>query len=721
MEAARVLDRGRLPRFSGAGRAPSRGGSVARPGSLRRHAPLARGAGSPGEGEGGGSGRRAAAVSIRGLAPESGGRSGPGRRPRRCRRQPAPAGAGESSRGPAVWIAVAPEDWDPLSRRAFESAILFLSDRVELVRIPGALALPASPADWRRVLWVPCGTIAASVRFYERFAEIPPPRDAEGAVDVARRILSHGEWARFAADPTGDAPWPEALAPPNPATAPQEPGSTALEDPGSRIERLLSAGEARAAIEHARSWIDAFPGRAREAWFPLAARLVARSGGVTAPWLEALEAEREAAGGRTSDARARLERLLRSSEPAPAERRLFALRLAELSAILDSASEAGRRAAAWRRAHSYAPGPETVRALRLCAAGAAREGRFEAAAAFLEEADDAGRELAPAERVSTALVRAQVEALAGRVAEEEAAYETVRALALGCGDDAIAAQFLAQEARRLLDRREYARAILRFREALVAARDDGGESAGLLLDLSAALYHSEDAAGSEACLTECLAVAAAAGREELVRLARGNRVELLINRCGWDEASAEIGELEALARGDRDDLRLLVVLHHRGRLALRRGFLAAAAADNTQARRLSAKLADRLEIGELWLEEGDRRLYAGDAEGAREAYTKAAEVPPDRSARDALARGRLDELSWRREGVPPAAAVAALDTRFQDDPYGAAETVGALAIRHGRIRSAGAVAFAGGARPAGDGRRGAGRARLSLGVPAVAA
>ena len=313
--------------------------------------------------------------------------------------------------------------------------------------------------------------------------------------------------------------------------------------------------------------------------------------------------------------------------------------------------------------------------MRLCAVGAAREGRFQAAAAFLEEADDAGRDLAPSERVSTALVRARVEALGGRVGEEEAAYESVRALALGCGDDALAAQFLAQEARRLLDCREYARAILRFREALAAARDDPGESAGLLLDLSAALYHSEDPAGSEASLTECLAVAAAAGRDELVRLARGNRVELLINRCAWDQASAEIGELEALARGDRDDLRLLVVLHHRGRLALRRGFLAAAAADNAHARQLSAKLADRLEIGELWLEEGDRRLYASDPEGAREAYAKAAEVPPDRSGRDGLARGRLEELSWRGAGGPPADAVTALETRFQDDPYGAAEMV----------------------------------------------
>ena len=54
---------------------------------------------------------------------------------------------------------------------------------------------------------------------------------------------------------------------------------------------------------------------------------------------------------------------------------------------------------------------------------------------------------------------------------------------------------------------------------------------------------------------------------------------------------------------------------------------------------------------------------------------KAADAPPDRSGRDGLARARLDELSWRRDGAPPGDAIAALETRFREDPYGAAEAL----------------------------------------------
>jgi DNA-binding NtrC family response regulator len=118
----------------------------------------------------------------------------------------------------------------------------------------------------------------------------------------------------------------------------------------------------------------------------------------------------------------------------------------------------------------------------------------------------------------------------------------------------------------------------------------------------------------------------------------------------------------------------LVALHHRGRLALRRGFLDRAAHDNGEARRLSASLGDRLEIGELALEEGDRLVYEGDWEGARRAFEEAASAPPDRSERDRLARLRLEELSWSSGGGPPAERLAELESRFGADSYAAAET-----------------------------------------------
>ena len=65
--------------------------------------------------------------------------------------------------------------------------------------------------------------------------------------------------------------------------------------------------------------------------------------------------------------------------------------------------------------------------------------------------------------------------------------------------------------------------------------------------------------------------------------------------------------------------------------------------DNAEARRLAEETRDRLEIGELWLEEGDRRAYDGDREGARSAWDGGA-APPDRCPADRFAQERLAEL-----------------------------------------------------------------------------
>ena len=578
-----------------------------------------------------------------------------------------------------VWIAVEQERWDPFSRKAFEAAVLALEDRVERVCVAESDPLPETPAEWRHALFVPCGTLAASVRFYEAVALSFGAGSLE-ARGQARSVLADARWSAFVADPTGDAPLPISSARPEPLiqTAwraegrPTAPGD--LEDPGLRIERLVHAGEQRLALEEARRWVRAFPDRGAEAWFPLAARLSVLDGGELAPWLEAIEAEREIAGGRPAEARSRLERILRAGEADAGDRRRAGLRLAEIAVQLDHPGEGARRAARWRREHPDAPAAETVRALRLGAMGFAREGRFDCAHALLDEADAACGELPPRDRVETRLSRARVHALAGRFDEEEGVYEALRPLVRESGDDAIAARFLAQEARRLLDRRETGRAILRFEEALAASRDDPALRAELLLDLGAARYHAGEPERCEALLRECVAAAAAAGRGDLARIARGNRVELLINRGAWDAAAAEISVLEKSARAEKDDLRLLVALHHRGRMALRRGLLSAAGADNAQARALAESLSDRLEIGELWLEEGDRLLYEGDLKGACAAWRKAAEDPPDRCHRDRLAAERLEELRWRESEALPDDALSRLEALFESDPHLAAET-----------------------------------------------
>jgi DNA-binding NtrC family response regulator len=588
-------------------------------------------------------------------------------------------GVRESSGRRAVWVAVEPERWDLLSRRAFDAARLALGDRIHVVVVPERLPAPGAPDEWRRALWVPCGTVAGSVRFYEWFAEFAQADPARARL-LAGDVLALTSWAAYAADPTGDAPLPAGPAAPKlngtkPSRRVTGRGSAAAEEPGRRIELLVSDGRGELALREARRWMDALPGIGVEAWFPLAAFLSAKLGGIFAPWLEAIEAEREISGGRPAEARERLARIVRAAESSQDEKRRAKLRLAELAAVLGRPVEAARRAALWRREHPDSPAVEAVRALRLGATGLAREGRADCALALLEEAERLGADLSIPERLETELSRARVHALSGHFEEEDAIYERARPVALGSKDDRIASRFLAQEARGLLDRREYGRAIVRLEEALTISQDHPGERAELLLDLAATRYHAGDSQASEQLLEESLAAAAAAGREDLARIARGNRVELLINRCAWDAAAAELASLESSAGEEYDPTRRLVVLHHRSRLALRRGFFAAAARDNAEARRLAEDLADRLEIGELWLEEGDRCLYEGDLDRARKAWEAAAADRPDRCDSDRVARQRLDELAWRDLGSRPAHADVALEALFAADGYRAAETV----------------------------------------------
>jgi DNA-binding NtrC family response regulator/tetratricopeptide (TPR) repeat protein len=576
---------------------------------------------------------------------------------------------------PPTWIAVGPETWDETSRVAFESARRSLGETLEVVVISGSNT-PDTPAEWRRALWVPCGTLAGSIRFYEWLAGAAPAEPAR-ALSMVRRVLAAPEWATFAADPTGDAPLPQPLEaaylPPSLLEV-REP-AVADGDRGGRIERLLAEGQLATAMREAELWVTSRPARPAEAWFPLAARLAAGAAEPLPAWLEEIEAEREIAGGRPGEAKLRLDRLARRSDAEPSTRRKARLRAAEVAVTQGRAGEAARRAAEWRRMHPEAPPVECVRCLRLGAAGFSREGRTDCALALLDEAERLGRGLPAAEIAETALSRAQVFALAGRFEEEAALYDAVRSMALGAGDERIAARFLAQEARGLLDRKDYGRAIVRFEEAIASSGGEPSERAALLVDLSAALYHCGKPSESEEALRRALEAAASAGREDLVRLARGNRVELLVNGGAWEEAASEIEKLAVSAAREKDAPRLLVALHHRSRLALRRGFLEDAARGNAEARRLAEEIGDRLEIGELLLEDGDRLLLAGDVAGALAVWKLAAAAPADRCDRDAQARSRLVEAGWRDSGGPPEEAWAALETAFASDPYSASEAV----------------------------------------------
>jgi tetratricopeptide (TPR) repeat protein len=578
----------------------------------------------------------------------------------------------EAAGGRAVWIAVDPETWDAVSRRAFESAARGLAEQVETVACSRGGNAPLYPDEWRREIFVPCGALRASLRFFEEFAVIVR-EDPAGARLAASELLASPGWAPFASDPTGDAPLPARFAAPRagafdrppdeqsvvlqllvcdrpapgealtkalPGTAARRalarlakrgevqgdaagrwtlsPGARASasfsagrcreacrrwavveDDPARRIEWFLSAGDLEAALEAGEAWKDSLPPGSPERWFDLSARLAAACPSPLPPWLEALEAERDVAGGRPEDAESRLERQADWPAASPAERSQAALRRIEILSRRGRFPEAARLAAAWRRAQPEAESHDTVRALRVEAGARGREGQHEAALELLDEADRRGAGLPLQDGIETALARARVYSLAGRFREEAETYGRFRAAVLEDGDEALAARFLSQEALGLADRRDFAGAIARLEEALAVLGDEPAGRAAVLIDLAGTLYHAERPSRCEALLGAAAAAAASAGREDLVRTARANRVELLINRCDWEAAAREIADLVALAREQHDNVRLLVALHHRGRLALRRGQLAAAARDNEDARGLALRCRDRLELGEL--------------------------------------------------------------------------------------------------------------------------
>ncbi|HKF42424.1 MAG TPA: hypothetical protein VKG01_04940, partial [Thermoanaerobaculia bacterium] len=590
--------------------------------------------------------------------------------------------ARESAGAKARWIAIDAEGWDLVSRRAFETAARALEKEVDVVLVPRLLAPPLLPDQWRREIFVPCGSLHASVRFYERFARIAraEPSSARRTADA---FVRSREWARFASDPTGEAPLPDPVERQEASLDPRadsrrragELRRRALEedDPPRRVELLLEAGQEQTALAEASRALRSASPAGLAPWFAFSARLAISAGAPLPPWLELVEAEREAAGGRIAEAAERLSALSGGAEADLASLRAARLRLAELQADLGRAREAGQGAAAWRRENPGAAAAEMLRALVLEARGVAREGRHEEALRLLDEADRAALTLSLEERLEAALARAAVFSLAGRLVEEGAVYEFWRKPVLESGEETLAARLHFREALGLADRREFPAAIARLEQALAASRDDLVEQARISICLASTLYHAGRGDACRGLLDRAIELAGAAGRDDLARTARSNRLELLINAGEWDEAASETRAMLERAAAEGDETRLLVALHHASRLALRRGLFAEAERDNARARELAGKLSDRLETGELWLEEGDRLLYQGDLCAARRAYESAADDPPDRCDSSERARKRLGELEWAPGRGPPQSALNDLASLFERDEYAAAE------------------------------------------------
>ena len=421
------------------------------------------------------------------------------------------------------------------------------------------------------------------------------------------------------------------------------------------------------------------PGERPAIRFEMSARLAAAAAQAGLPlpsWLEALEGERELSGGRAGSAQSRFEAAAAAPETSDAERRAARLRLTEIAALRGRGAEARASARSWLDEHSEAPPAERVRALLVEAAGASREGEAGHALARLDQAEALSAGLPASARLDVALARAAAFSRAGRFEEESSVYADSWPLAREAGDERLAARLLAAEALGLSDRREFDPAIRRLEEALSILRDDPVERARLSIDLAATLFHAERPDRCAALLGQAAALAAGAGREDLARIARGNLIEASIERGDWESAETSIDALLESARREGERTWLLVGLHHRARLALRVGRLEDAQRDNAAARELAGRLEDRLEIGELWLEEGDRCALSSDGEGARRAWSLAAADPPDRCDTDRRAGRRLAEIEeLERVGTGAADLLEAAVGAIARGEYEGAETV----------------------------------------------
>ena len=259
------------------------------------------------------------------------------------------------------------------------------------------------PDEWRREIFVSAGP-NASLRFYDELASLARERlSPSRARDLAETAVRSVDWAAFAGDPTGDAPLP-VMRLPAPAAAialsrSRRPGNRRgpgrkPHGPGRRIELLIAGGETGEAMAEAERWLCSRPHGPAEPWFGLSARLASAAGERLPAWLDALEAEREIAGGRLEEAEKRLAGAADSPE-VPEEREAGgeAASGRSVSALRGRMKEAGRLAAAWRRDFSDAPAEDSGPRPGPRIENAGPRGEHEAALALSIEPTAPGRPL----------------------------------------------------------------------------------------------------------------------------------------------------------------------------------------------------------------------------------------------------------------------------------------------------------------------------------------
>ena len=451
-----------------------------------------------------------------------------------------------------VWIAACPETWDPVSRRAFDSARRSLGDAVEVVVVPEHAALPGF------ALGLAAGRLGA-VRKPRRLGALLrvargggrsgarsgplPSSPYTGLAGLGRvRLRSDRRRAASSRQPSKRPPRSHRrlLARSRPAT--RASGSRIFSKKGSRASRCAKPNGGCAAFR------DAPP----EAWFALAARLQAAVPPPLPPWLEAIEAEREIAGGRPQAARARLERVgpgaggrRRSAPPGPAARSPRSPSCSARPPKRRVAPPSGDGCIPAR------PPAEAVRALRLGAAGFAREGRVDCALALLDEAERLGSTPPPAK---SSRPRSPGPGSCRSAGASRRRRRSTRRSGPGRSAAATRASRPASSPRRrrgLLDRREYARAIVRLEEAIGAEGRTGASARRSARPRRGAVPRRATRPDSETALGDALVAAASAGREDLAgsrgATGRASREPMRVRRRG----DGNRGAPGARARGDR--------------------------------------------------------------------------------------------------------------------------------------------------------------------------